>query len=152
MQSIYMNQITLTKWIHIFLSVHVRHTHKNFHNLSNSNELNYQHSSKQINTSVWWNYRRTDCHMHWLCDCKFCSTYNQQYISRNHGYNIVIYYAQCCWKNGRPVAKCDHESIGPTTDGPFNDQWILQVLQKMFWNESGQTIPQMRWYQISIVP
>ena len=148
-----MNQITLTKRIHIFPSVHVRSTHKNCHNLSNSNELNYQQSSKQINTSVWWNYQRTDRHMHWLCDCKFCSTHNQQEISRNHGNNIVIYYTQCCWNT---VAKCDpwiHRATqGPTIDGPFSDRWILQVLPKMFWNESGQTIPQMRWYQISIVP
>ena len=57
---------------------------------------------------------------------------------------------------GRPVAKCDpwfHRATqGPTIDGPFGDQWILKVLQKMFWNESGETIPQMHWYQISFVP
>ena len=54
---------------------------------------------------------------------------------------------------GRQMQPWIHRATqGPTIDGPFNDQWILQVLQKMFWNESGQTIPQMRWYQISIVP
>ena len=75
---------------------------------------------------------------------------------------VPTHYLNQCWlitvllKYGRPVAKCDpwvHRATqGPTIDGPFGDQWILQVLQKMFWNESGETIPQMHGYQMSIVP
>ena len=50
-------------------------------------------------------------------------------------------------KYGRPVTKCDpwiHRATqGPTTDGPFGDQLILWVLQKIFQNETGHKI---HWY------
>ena len=56
----------------------------------------------------------------------------------------------------RPVAKCDpwiHPATqGPTIDGPFGDTIDSLVLQKIFQDESGQTIPQMHWYKMSIVP
>ena len=55
-------------------------------------------------------------------------------------------------KYGRPVAKCDQwiqgATQGPTMDGPFGDQWIIYVLQKIFRKKSGQTTPQMHWCQI----
>ena len=55
-------------------------------------------------------------------------------------------------KYGRSVAKCDpwiqRATQGPTMDGPFGDQWIIYVLQKIFRKKSGQTTPQMHWYQI----
>ena len=45
-------------------------------------------------------------------------------------------------KYGRPVAKCDpwiHRATqGLTIDGPFGNQWILKVLQKMLRNEKGR--------------
>ena len=51
-----------------------------------------------------------------------------------------------------PVAKCDpwiqRATEGPTMDGPFVDQWIIYVLQKIFRKKSGQTPPQMHWYKI----
>ena len=50
-------------------------------------------------------------------------------------------------KYGRPVAKCDpwiqRATQGPTMDGPFGDQWLLYVLQKIFRNKSGKATPQM---------
>ena len=59
-------------------------------------------------------------------------------------------------KYGRWVAKCDpwiyQATQGSTIDGPFGYQWILQVLLKMFCNESGEAIPQMYWYQMFSVP
>ena len=55
-------------------------------------------------------------------------------------------------KYGRPVANCDpwiqQATQGPTMDGPFGEQWILYVLQKISQTKSGQTTPQMHWYHI----
>ena len=46
-------------------------------------------------------------------------------------------------KYGRPVANCDpwiqRATKGPTMDGPFGDQWILYVLEKILRKKSGQT-------------
>ena len=57
-------------------------------------------------------------------------------------------------KHGRPVAKSDpwipRATQGPTIDGPFGDQWILNVLQKIFRNETGYTVPPMHWYHMSV--
>ena len=54
---------------------------------------------------------------------------------------------QCCWNMVARSPNSTRESTGrtqgPTIDGPFGNQWILKVLQKIFRNETGHMVPQI---------
>ena len=76
----------------------------------------------------------------------------RHFVSILHVLLFKFYKLAVLLKYGRPVTNCDpwiqRATQGPTMDGPFSDQWILYVLQKIFRMKGGQTTPQMHWYHI----
>ena len=103
----------------------------------NSNNLSdYIKTHSLISTKLWWDIEQNVfslCAKLQVCPLFKISTIDQP-LFRGWGPPVTVLL-----KYGRPVAKWDpsiHRATqGPTIDGPFGDQWILWVLQKMFRNE-----------------